>query len=218
MAHTDLTLRERSALLVLMAESRVITNPDLKQRFGVELTKGSRKKLAQLGLIDVSEARSGKTKRKVLAYELTERGWGWAASEVATDRPGSGAGTGALYAVLNGLHRYLDREGLVLAEVFGDEVAEQAPAEPPAESGLEQRIRTAYSELSRTEGDWVRLATLRTQLPGIARQQVDDTLKRLFRERTLHLIPNENRKDLVAADRAAAIRLGGDDMHLVMVG
>ena len=64
----DLTVTERSVLLVLMAESRPVPNPDLVA-FGPKLDKPGRDKLNKLGLIE-SQRSGGR-----FVHELTDRGW-----------------------------------------------------------------------------------------------------------------------------------------------
>ena len=64
----DLTVTERSVLLVLMAESRPVPNPDLVA-FGPKLDKPERDKLNKLGLIE-SQRSGGR-----FVHEPTDRGW-----------------------------------------------------------------------------------------------------------------------------------------------
>ena len=64
----DLTVTERSVLLVLMAESLPVPNPDLVA-FGPKLDKPGRDKLNKLGLIE-SQRSGGR-----FVHELTDRGW-----------------------------------------------------------------------------------------------------------------------------------------------
>jgi hypothetical protein len=64
----DLTGTERAVILVLMAESRPVPNPDLIG-LGPKLDKPGRDKLNRLGLIE--SHRSGGR----FVHELSDRGW-----------------------------------------------------------------------------------------------------------------------------------------------
>ena len=68
MTPTDLTGTERAVLIVLMAESRPVANPELAT-LGPALDKPGRDKLNALGLIE-SERIKGR-----YVHELTDRGW-----------------------------------------------------------------------------------------------------------------------------------------------
>ncbi|UJW36933.1 hypothetical protein L3Q67_45035 (plasmid) [Saccharothrix sp. AJ9571] len=76
------------------------------------------------------------------------------------------------------------------------------------------RIRDAIIDLELQPGDWVGLVDLRPMLAP-NRSDQDKHLKRLSAEGQLHLAPESNRKALQDTDHAAAVRLGGDDCHLV---
>jgi hypothetical protein len=212
MSVSDLGILERSALLALMAEAREVPNPELSRRFGLDLNGAHRRRLNQLDL--VSSRRDGRQ----YVHELTDKGWRWCADELTGTRPPrSFSAGGALYAVLAGLRRYLDRSSLTLADVFGAGAA--APAVASAPAGVdEDRIRAAYRDLAREPRAWVSLADLRARLGAAAREDVDAVLRAMSRARTANLVPQANQKILAAADRAAAVRIGGEDCHLISIG
>ncbi|WP_051174410.1 hypothetical protein [Amycolatopsis orientalis] len=81
----------------------------------------------------------------------------------------------------------------------------------------DNEIRNAIASLERHKGDWVPLVDLRPKLDrrGTSRAAQDKHFKRLSQERKIHLVPESNRKALRAADHAAAVRVGGDDNHVV---
>ena len=62
--------------------------------------------------------------------------------------------------------------------------------------------------------DWVSLVDLRKRLGG-TREQQDLLLKQMSAAGKLHIVPEDNRKMLKPEDHANAIRLGGEDNHLV---
>jgi hypothetical protein len=66
-------------------------------------------------------------------------------------------------------------------------------------------------------GAWVSLTRLRDALSLLSRQEVDDALLRLDLQPATYLIPEANQKTLSAADREAAIHIGGEDKHLLSI-
>ena len=68
MSSTDLTGNEIAVLMVLMAEARAVSNPDLAT-LGPILSKPSREKLLGLGAIEL-----GKSGRS-MTLELSDKGW-----------------------------------------------------------------------------------------------------------------------------------------------
>jgi hypothetical protein len=82
---------------------------------------------------------------------------------------------------------------------------------------IENRIRAAYSKLARSSRGWVGLVDLRPMLGDVSTQDVDAVLKELSRTGQAHLVPESNRKVLNAADHEAAIRIGGEENHLISI-
>jgi hypothetical protein len=201
----DLTGTERSVLLVLMAESRPVPNPDLLA-LGPKLDKPARDKLNELGLIESD--RSGRR----FVHELTDRGWRLCHDILAAGPPPRSTGPAkTLYTVLGAIDRYLRRADLSLAEMFGSDGHEPAPAT------VEDRIRHSYASLTSRPGGWVSLTRLRTELADTPRAEVDAALHALFRTPGVSLIPEENQKVLTAADRDAAVVIGDENKHLIAI-
>ena len=200
----DLTGTERAVLLVLMAESRPVPNPDLLA-LGPKLDKPGRDKLNELGLIE-SQRSGGR-----FVNELTDRGWRLCRDITSAGPPPRSTGPGkTLYTVLGALHRYLRRADLSLADVFG---ADDDQAEPTTE----HLIRHAYAGLTPRPGGWVSLTRLRTALADTPRAELDAALQTLNRTPGVSLIPEENQKVLTAADRDAAIVIGDHAKHLLAI-
>ena len=190
----------RAALFALMAAAREVSNTELDDLAGFRIHKELREPLNKAGLVVTRTTRTPHT------HELTDKGWAWCAKELAEHRPhAAGSLGGAFYAVLNGLERFLRRENRRLADVF-------AP-----EADLRDQIRRAYQKLTAKPGDWVPLADLRPLLNGAAKADVDRALKELSRAGVAQLAPDSNRKALTEADHAAAIRVGGEDNHLLAI-
>jgi hypothetical protein len=203
---------ERAALLTLMAEARELTNPELKQLIGADITGRRRHELARRHLI---------TTRKVgraFAHELTDKGWNWCADELAGPTPPQARSAGgALYAVLAGLNRYLERTNLKLADVFLPATAAREVEPEPEGPAAEERIRAAYRRLARAHGDWVSLTDLRSLLPDLDRHEADAALRRMSRTPRVNIVPAANQKMLTALDRAAAVRIGLADCHMIAI-
>jgi hypothetical protein len=201
----DLTGTERAVLLVLMAESRPVPNPELID-FGPKLDKPGRDKLNGLGLIE--SHRSGGR----FVHELTDRGWRLCHDIFSAGAPPRSTGPAkTLYTLLAAFDRHLRRADLSLADVFGVADADQAP------TTVEDHIRNAYATLASRPGAWVGLAHLRAELGHVSRADVDAALRALHRAPGVSLIPEENQKVLTAADEAAAVVIGDQAKHLMAI-
>lgn len=198
--------KQTAAMLTLMVLAREVSNPELREIVGFALDGKERRQLNGLDLV-ASEQRG-----RPYFHELTERGWAWCEEELSAGEaplPRTSLGS-ALYVVLGGLGRHLRREKLRLADLFMPEV------EVTAEE-IESRIRIAYRKLARSPRDWVALVELRPMLGEASTVDVDSVLKELSRSGQADLVPESNRKALTAADHAAAIRVGGEDNHLISI-
>ncbi|GAA4707530.1 hypothetical protein APR04_003815 [Promicromonospora umidemergens] len=92
---------------------------------------------------------------------------------------------------------------------------EQYRAERRAE--LVGDIRATYESLACEPGAWVGLARLRAALADVPRANLDAALLEMAREPAVMIIPEFNQKTLTPADRAAALRMGGENVHLLAV-
>lgn len=208
MPETRLSLPETAAMLALMAEAREVSNPDLQEKYGFSITGKTRARLNN-GLVD-----SRKVERGAYAHVLTDDGWAWCRRELTAGGPPPRAGSagGALYAVLAGLHRYLDHHDLQLSDIF----THDKPAAPS--SDVEGRIRAAYEELSEGPEAWVALADVRSKLTDLERSEIDETLRLMNRRTDVHLVPESNQKALDERDREAAVTIGNQEKHLLSIG
>ncbi|MEU0529906.1 hypothetical protein [Amycolatopsis tolypomycina] len=199
--------KQTAAMFTLMVLGREVTNQELAEVVGFTLTGTERTGLNKLGYVDSD--RTGP--KRSFVHLLSESGWAWCEKELAAGGPPPQRGQSplatALYVVLGGLGEYLDRENLRLVDVF-----------TPADSTpLADRIRVAYRELVKEPRGWVGLGQLRSKLGGAAAAEVNAALLELSSTGEAHLVPEENRKALTAADREAAIRIGGEDNHLISI-
>lgn len=86
----------------------------------------------------------------------------------------------------------------------------------------EEQIRTAYAQLTATRepgsfNRWVKLSELRPLLAGATREEVDAELDRMIERPDVHLMAELNQRTLTDEDRAAAVDVGGEPRHLLMI-
>ena len=200
-----LTSQDISALFTLMAVAREIDNTELEQLTGTRITGPVRTRLNKLELVKTN------TERKPYTHNLTKKGWVRCRYELAAatlpQRPGSFGYP--FFAMLKALDQILTREGRLLDNMF-------QPMFGDAQD-LATRIHIAYRKLAGQPGEWVQLTYLRPLLNESSKEEVDEALKGMSRNGEAILTPEPNRKALTADDRAAAIRIGGEDNHLIAI-
>ncbi|OZE93734.1 hypothetical protein CH302_21405 [Rhodococcus sp. 15-2388-1-1a] len=215
MSTEDLNGTEAAVLLVLMAEASPVKNSELRA-MGPELAKPSRDKLKNAGLIEVNSS------VRPMTLELTDKGWRTCGDLIGGEPPARSTGAGkAMFTVLAGLRRWLDRTDSRPADVFSPREDAPAPADTSEKSDetvdIEASIRAAYARLAREPGSTVRLSRLRNELRDIPRTDLDDALARLRRAADVALIPEENQKTLTDEERAAAVVVGNQQNHLLSI-
>jgi hypothetical protein len=93
-----------------------------------------------------------------------------------------------------------------------------ARVKPARAVPVPDQVRAAYQALAGEAGDWVSLTQVRARLAdGLDRQAVDEVLAQMGRTPGVHLVPETAQFNLTPADRAAAVRIGGRDQHLIRV-
>jgi hypothetical protein len=214
MPDTKLSLPEITILLLLMAEAREISNPELKERYQRTLDGNERRHLNDLKLVESWKA------GRPYVHVLTDAGWARCAEEVRAGSPPRGARPAdrTLFGVLANLPRGLDRHGLSLADFFARD-ADAAPATAPAPPGqpIEERVRAAYQQLAKAPADWVSLTQLRSLVDDVPKADLDAVLVRMNRMPDVTFVPESNQKTLTRADREAAVRIGDQDKHLLSI-
>jgi hypothetical protein len=218
MSPNELSGVEQAVLLVLMAEGRPVPNPEL-EKLGPALKKSYRDRLKNRKLIDV-------TPGVPMKLELIDDGWDLCRQLIGTDPPPGVRGQNkAIYTLMKALRRYIDRENLELSEVFNtndvNEPGDVKPAVPLLDStsggDLRSRVRSAYGRLADEPGRLVRLVQLRAELADVPRDDLDSVLVEFDRQRDVSLLPQEDQKLLTDEDRAAAVRIGVKDNHLIAI-
>ena len=191
---------ERAALIALMLEDREVPNTELKGVYGIDLRQPERDRLNKHGLIKT------RNEGRKLFHKITKLGVHWCNTKLgdiqAPER--SGPLPRAVFPLLCQISLNLRKHNLRFADLTGP-------------GDLEALIRAAYDELSDKPHGWVRLAALRARLDGADRSEVDKTLLDMTRTGLVHLAPDSDRRAVTDADRAAAIRVGRDDNHVLAI-
>ncbi|HEX7305505.1 hypothetical protein [Lentzea sp.] len=189
----------KSALMALMLANREMPNTELKSTYKITLLPKDRDALNRDKLLEtLKEGRR-------LIHKITDRGIDWCMTHlVESDLPGRvGPQARVNQELLRRVVPFLRERGLL--------------AEAIRSRGLEDLIRQVYLDLGDGYQDWVRLAKVRPRLNGADRNDVDETLLKMVKEGSAHLVPDSNRKVLTEEDHAAAIRVGGEDKHLMAI-
>jgi hypothetical protein len=210
----ELTARQRAVLFALLAEARQVANPELEALVGVRLDGAERRDLNDRKLVE--SVRVG----RAFAHELTDKGWRWCNQELAATPGERAAGLErAHYRVFGLFARYLDAAGLSLADIArpANRTANRTAHEADGEADLTASIEAGYRSLAPGAGEFVSLRELRLQLPGRPRPDVDAALTTMFTAQRINLIPQSNQRALSDADRAAALRVGGEYKHLISI-
>ena len=196
----------RQALVALMLHVTEASNPELEKLYKVRIEKSARDQLTREKLVTFRKGLRG-----AFFHELTDQGWARARDEL-TLAPIEGVGPAyrLLYSTFRHLNSLMIQNGYQLADVF-------ARADPGPLS-VEERIRHAYGALAGEPGELVSLARLRDELPDIPRPRLDQALLDLDRQRVIQLEPDPHRIALSDRAKAAALPLGGEDMHLITIG
>lgn len=250
MTEQKLTSSQTAIVLVLMAEAREISNPELDELYGVTLSGADRTRLNDLKLVE------SRKQGRAFVHVLTDSGWAYAAGlfregMAASGRPAGRVLEAALRAIVANLPRHMDRTESSLADLFTreEDVAEatdetaasgaNAPQTPAVEGAapapsdaavspaaaaavipaddVETRIRKAYARLAERPYEWVSLTLLRPLLGDVPRHEVDATLRKMIGMPDVRIVPWENQKTLTPADRDAAVVIGGQEKHMILI-
>jgi hypothetical protein len=197
----DLTPSESALLIVLMTEAREIPSTELKNRYNIDLKKPSREKLNRLRLI------ASRQEGRIFVHQLADAGWVAVQKELNFDTPRARA----LGAALTVLHSNL-RDRVLPQTKFANF------GEMFARPNLDAQIRSAYAQLATEPKAWVSLARLRPLFADVDRSDLDAALRELEKAPDVNIVPESNRKTLREADKSAALRIGGQDKHLLAIG
>lgn len=110
------------------------------------------------------------------------------------------------------------RRGASIDEIRDAIYDDHGNGQPRADMPHTEQVRDAYERV-RDGREWVGLAELRQELSGLSRQEQDRAITELAMSpgQPLVLVPEDNQKTLTAEDRAAALVIGGQPTHLLMI-
>ena len=214
-----LSEKERIALFALLSPALQVTNAEVATNLGIKISKEVRTTLSDRGLVVISKGGS-------IKYELTEKAWQVAEEELG--KPGSPDDP----PLLRLLHHHYARSlaalrphGLGLVDLFVEAPEPAPPAEDstignpqePDAKTIGARVIDAYAELVYEPEGWVGLRRLRDHLADVNRDELDEVLRALLRDRRIRLIAEVNQRVLSDADHAAALIFAGDHKHLYQV-
>src|SRR5256886_10913142 len=213
MPDDKLTPLQRAALLVLMAEGRKLSNSEFEEIADFRLDGADRRTLNRMGWVETD------TTVRPFVHELTKEGRDRCVEELRTQAP-QRAGSplvGALYAVLAGLDRHMQRTGTSLSTIFSARVEVEVADKKSTPEDAEALARHAYRSLVREPNGWVSLADLPANLPDVSPAAIDAALKKMVRQSGVTLIPEADQSSLKQRDRDAAVRIGGEFKHALKI-
>ncbi|HEY3882907.1 MAG TPA: hypothetical protein VGM12_30330 [Trebonia sp.] len=218
MHHDGLSARERAVLFALLSEARQLSNAELQALIGIRLEGKERRKLNDLKLVESEKPGRG------FVHELSDAGWRWCADELSAGPQGRVTSLERSHYLLFGVFaRYMSATRLSLADLVsaapearpeGKHVRRDAAA---GAGDVTARIAAAYQTIAAGRGDFVRLTVLRERLSDIPRSALDAALAAMFASQRVNLIPQSGQQALTAADRASALRVGGEHKHLMSI-
>lgn len=223
MHHDELSARERAVLFALLSAAGKISNTELETLIGIRLEGKERRKLNDLKLVESEKP------GRMFRHELSDAGWRWCADELSASGRDRGTSLERSHYLLFGvLARYLSAARLSLADLVSAGLVSSDPR-PRAEGkhvrrdaaagdgDMSARVLAAYQALAAGPGEFVGLRELRERLSGIPRPALDGALTAMFAAQRVNLIPQSSQQALTAADRASALRVGGEHKHLLSI-
>ncbi|HEY6492765.1 MAG TPA: hypothetical protein VIZ43_05790 [Trebonia sp.] len=218
MHHDELSARERAVLFTLLSAARKVSNPELEALIGIRLEGKDRRHLNDLKLVESEKP------GRAFVHELSDAGWRWCADELAAGHAGRGNSLErSLYLTLGMFERYMTAARLSLADVASLDLKARPAGKhkrrdtAEGDGDLTARVIAAYRALADGPGHFVKLGDLRLRLAEIPRSALDGALAAMFTARRVNLVPQSNQQALTAADREAALRLGGEHKHLISI-
>ncbi|MEU7871544.1 hypothetical protein [Dactylosporangium sp. NPDC049140] len=195
------------ALVVLMAEARELSNNEFARAAGFSLTGKDNEALVKRGLVETDKS------TRPFVHQLTDKGWKLVRTLHEGEVPKEGrSAIRTLFSLMANVGRALDRLQISHGEFF-----KQTQTVTAVPQDVEGAIRAAYVALANPPGDWVGLADVRDRLPGVDRAAVDAALRGMLSQPGVRVIPVANLKALQPRDREAAVRIGGEDSHMMAI-
>jgi hypothetical protein len=211
MPDDSLTVGQRKRLFALLIVAAPVTNRQLREQTGLALEGVDRHRLNDLKLVESHQP------GRAFVHELTDKGWLWCKQEMAAPLPERDPGGKIFQALLNTLDRFIAQSRTPVEQIFQPLAETATPAVADQVIDVDARIRAAYGELSPGPEAWVGLARLRRHLSDVVQGDLDAALHRLNRAQEISLVADADQRRLTPEDKAAAVRIGGEDRHLLKV-
>src|SRR5262245_37583826 len=245
-ADERLGVQQRAVLLTLMVEAREVSNPELKELAGFTLDGERRRLLNERKLVDsrrVGRAYAHELTEagwRWCAEELSARrpphsgSFGGAMYATLANllrflkrsnlrlsdifgRDEDGAAPPHQPAAATSLGRPEHGAGPAKQNELKERGMQDADQQADPDTDIEARVRAAYQKLAARPRGWVSLTDLRPLLGNASKVDVDATLRRMLGTPGVSLVPEANQKTLTGQDRAAAVRIGPKDHHLLAI-
>jgi hypothetical protein len=174
------------------------------------------------------------TPKRPLRLTLADRGWAWAAENLATAELPPAHRT--LRDLCARLSEHLAKSHGTLADFIGskpEDISHEQPdprkggrggakpsrPKPPSPAALRKRIEEAYLALTNgRKNETVRLAQLRVELSDLDRATVDTALGRILKgDKTASLMRHDDPHQLDQADHDAAFSPAGEPFHVIWI-
>jgi hypothetical protein len=216
--HDELSARERAVLFALLSTGRKLSNAELEALIGIRLEGKERRKLNELKLVE-----SEKPGRSFV-HELSDAGWRWCTDELTAGPAGRATSLERAHYLMFGVfERYMTAARLTLADVVSLDLKARPAGRhkrrdtAEGDGDLTARVAAAYHALAAGPGEFVTLRVLRERLSDIPRSALDAALVAMVAARRVNLIRQSDPQALTAADRESAVRVGGEDRHLLAI-
>ncbi|MBM2620820.1 hypothetical protein JIG36_35505 [Actinoplanes sp. LDG1-06] len=194
----DLTPSEYAILLLLRDEDREISNTELDHRYGFRLTGALYARLNGTGYVITN------TQQRPYRHRLSAAGTKVLREPLVTDEEGDIT------------EKRTFREKVLWAALLSLHAKSSVPA--PDNRSLDERVRAAYAEVAGGEGDWVSLTVIRPLLADVAKAELDRALEKMLDAPDVRLDTEANRHRVGDEEKAAAVRIGGEDRHKLAIG
>ncbi len=199
-ATTEWSMPQKHALIQLAFHGGEVAS--LTKVLKPELKAKDRRPLEQGGLVESAQKTRGS--RHLV---LTETGWRWVMDNLATDLPGRDS----VSLILGVVDRYLRRNEMSLHDLLNGE--SKSRAGNLEELVVQEALRLGDGRIT----ERIRLRKLRPMLSPSSREDQDDALRRLQQQEIISLIRIDLPSDYTIADEEAAIRIGGEARHALIL-
>ena len=202
-----------------------------KKEIKPELDSPVRQRLIDAGLIEAEKRKpeSGGRSRPLMYIALTDQGWAWLSEHFDAKLPPRANTAETLQLLLARLKAYFDATRISLAEFINSspDHQERPPLtdldhqkKEPLPAELNRQIKEAYYRLSEGRPNIrVRLADLRSVLPGVPRGQLDAALLNIETQDYASLYRMDDPLEIRPEDRDAVLRTpSGEERHIIYFG